>query len=82
MNEGTVGETFQEIFKEGTVSRDDIWVTSKLFNKDHARVRAACEKTLKDLQLDQLDLYLMHWPAVSGCTGPVLKPSIKVGYCP
>ena len=77
-NEDTVGKTFQEVFAEGNISRDDIWVTSKLFNKDHARVRDACQQTLKDLQLEQLDLYLMHWPAVSGCEGPTLKPSIKV----
>ena len=77
-NEDTVGKTFQEVFAEGNLSRDDVWVTSKLFNKDHARVRDACQQTLRDLQLDQLDLYLMHWPAVSGCEGPTLKPSIKV----
>ncbi|KAK9867786.1 hypothetical protein WJX84_000654 [Apatococcus fuscideae] len=40
-NQDTVGKTFQEVFAEGTVARDDIWVTSKLFNKDHARVREA-----------------------------------------
>lgn len=47
-----------------SVPRPEIWITSKLWNTEHApdRVRPAIEKTLKDLGTDQLDLYLMHWP--------------------
>merc|ERR1712054_552066 len=40
----------------------DLWVTSKLWNTDHRHPERAIEKTLKDLKLAYLDLYLMHWP--------------------
>ena len=46
------------------MSRDELWVTSKLWNTFHRpeHVRAACERTLKDLRLSELDLYLIHFP--------------------
>jgi diketogulonate reductase-like aldo/keto reductase len=61
-NEKEIGESFTRAFS-GAVKREDVFVTSKLWNSEHARtdVRAACETTLHDLGLDYLDLYLMHW---------------------
>lgn len=63
-NEAEVGRALEESFREGIVDRDEVWVTSKLWNDSHARedVRPALENTLSDLRLDALDLYLVHWP--------------------
>jgi alcohol dehydrogenase (NADP+) len=62
-NEDHVGKSLETIIKGG-LSREELWVTSKLWNNHHdARdVIPACEKSLQDLRLDYLDLYLIHWP--------------------
>ena len=62
-NEAEVGEAFDKIFTGKKISRDEIFVTSKLWNDAHdaENVEDACKKTLHDLRLDYLDLYLMHW---------------------
>jgi alcohol dehydrogenase (NADP+) len=63
-NESEVGDALTESFEHGVVDRDDVWITSKLWNDAHApeHVRPALQETLDDLQLDALDLYLVHWP--------------------
>jgi diketogulonate reductase-like aldo/keto reductase len=62
-NEKEIGEAFVEVFAEGKVKREDIFITSKLWNTEHHpdNVEKACRKTLADLQLEYLDLYLVHW---------------------
>lgn len=62
-NESYVGHSLQEVMRGG-VRREELWINSKLWNDQHAEqnVIPACEQSLKDLQLDYLDLYFVHWP--------------------
>jgi len=68
-NEALVGRSLQAIMRgpggpQGGVKREDLWITSKLWNDKHdeAHVIPAFRQSLDDLQLDHLDLYLIHWP--------------------
>ena len=63
-NEAEIGAALQQAFRAGVVSREAIWVTSKLWNDCHEpkQVRPALLRSLQSLGLEQLDLYLIHWP--------------------
>jgi diketogulonate reductase-like aldo/keto reductase len=62
--EKEVGEAMREVFKDGKIKRDDVFVITKLWNTNHRpeRVKPAFEASLRKLQLDFIDLYLIHTP--------------------
>ncbi|KAK6585129.1 hypothetical protein PZA11_001856 [Diplocarpon coronariae] len=66
-NEAEIGHVLQELYGAfpGSLSRSELWITSKLSPYDLATPRDALLKTLSDLQTDYLDLYLIHWPAAA-----------------
>lgn len=63
-NEAQVGQGIAQAINDGLCTREELWVTSKLWNTFHRpeHVAAACAKSLEDLALDYLDLYLVHFP--------------------
>src|SRR5271165_7308962 len=63
-NEAEVGAALKELFAEGTVRREDLFVTTKLWNNNHRpeRVKSALQASLGRLGLDVVDLYLVHTP--------------------
>ena len=62
-NEHRIGDVLSRLF-QNWLRRDEVWITSKLWNDKHGEddVVASCEKSVADLQVDYLDLYLVHWP--------------------
>jgi len=81
-NEDLIGASLQKIIAGG-VKREDLWVTSKLWNDKHGEddVIDSCKKSLEDLQLEYLDLYLVHWPLPNyhppGCDVESRSPDAK-----
>lgn len=76
-NEAQIGASFQKMM-DGGLPREEFWVTSKVWNDKHDDVIASCEKSLADLRLSYLDLFLVHWPFPnhhpSGCDVNVRNP--------
>jgi diketogulonate reductase-like aldo/keto reductase len=64
LNEHLIGNALKELFDKKAITREELFITSKLNQPYHAaeHVEMALLKTLKDLQVDYLDLYLIHWP--------------------
>jgi alcohol dehydrogenase (NADP+) len=64
LNESEIGEALQKCTQDKLVSRDELWITSKLWNSYHAYkdVEPALKNSLSNLRVDYLDLYLIHWP--------------------
>ncbi|MCR5223282.1 MAG: aldo/keto reductase [Lachnospiraceae bacterium] len=80
-NEDQIGNVLADLFRDGTVKREDLFITSKVWNDQHREVRKACEKSLKDLGLSYVDLYFVHWPFPNyhapGCDGDSRNPDSK-----
>ena len=82
MNENMIGHAFQAML-EGGIKREELWITSKLWNDKHSEndVIPSCRQSLKDLRLDYLDLYLIHWPFPNfhapGCDVSSRSPDAK-----
>jgi alcohol dehydrogenase (NADP+) len=70
-NEEEIGEALAEVFAEGNIGREEIFITTKLWNDAHKKtdVSAALQESLRKLKMDYLDLYLIHWPVA-------LKPGV------
>ena len=63
-NEKEVGEAVQDVFKAGKINREEVFIATKLWNNNHRpeRVRPAFQASLEKLQIDYIDLYLIHTP--------------------
>ena len=63
-NEAEIGAALRDAMGAGQVKRNELWITSKLWNNSHGRenVATALRKSLESLALAYLDLYLIHWP--------------------
>jgi len=63
-NEPQIGAVFEAVFDSGRITRQDLWITSKVWNDMHGKgdVLLSCARSLRDLRLDYMDLCLVHWP--------------------
>ncbi|KAM9956003.1 hypothetical protein ACTFIW_002215 [Dictyostelium discoideum] len=66
--EEAIGDCLKKIFEEGKIKREDLFITTKSSTSEHGYDKAieACNNSLKRLQLDYVDLYLIHWPGQAG----------------
>lgn len=82
-NEDLIGKVFAEAFASGIVKREELFITSKVWNDMHGKgdVLLSLAKTLKDLQLDYVDVFFVHWPFPNyhapGCDGDSRNPDSR-----
>jgi diketogulonate reductase-like aldo/keto reductase len=82
-NEDRIGQVFADAFDEGVCRREDLFVTSKVWNDMHGenQVLRSIEKSLSDLKLGYVDAYFLHWPFPNyhapGCDGDARNPDSR-----
>ena len=82
-NEDQIGKVFEAAFEKGTVTREELFITTKVWNDMHGKgdVLLSCAKSLKDLKLDYIDLFFVHWPFPNyhapGCSGDSRNPDSR-----
>ena len=82
-NEDKIGRVLKKLFLEKEVEREDLFITSKVWNDMHGKgkVLEACQKSLADLGLAYIDMYFVHWPFPNyhapGCSGDSRNPDSK-----
>ena len=82
-NEDMIGGVFQDAFDKGVVKREELFITTKVWNDMHGRgdVLLSCAKSLKDLHLDYIDLFFIHWPFANyhapGCDADARNPDSR-----
>lgn len=82
-NEDKIGQVFERAFQEGLVTREELHITSKVWNDMHGRgdVLLSLAKTLRDLKLDYIDTFFVHWPFPNyhapGCDGDSRNPTSR-----
>lgn len=82
-NEKQIGAVLNRLFAEKEVSREELFITSKVWNDRHGegQVLESCRKSLEDLGLEYLDLYFVHWPFPNyhapGCSGDSRNPDSR-----
>jgi diketogulonate reductase-like aldo/keto reductase len=92
-NEDIVGRVLNECITEGLVTREELFITTKLWNDEHRDPRTALKQSLKRMGMEYVDLYLIHFPMgkiVEGkfikqiplhVTWPKLEDCVSLGYC-
>jgi alcohol dehydrogenase (NADP+) len=73
LNEEEIGKALNECISEGLIKREELFVTTKLWQDDHEDPVGALKESLTRLQLDYVDLFLIHWPLPHIKEGKILK---------